>query len=128
MDENNIAIQVLSVVGPGAQLMPKAEAPAFAAQYNDIMAQKNSGFHKLFSAFAHPPMQVPPSAAEELERAVSIHGFKAALINGFTEDKFLDDASFQPLLEKSASLQLPLYLHPATGGRCLLQWTTRTGW
>ena len=38
MDEAGIDVQVLSVVGPGADLLPPDAGPAFARRYNDELA------------------------------------------------------------------------------------------
>ena len=35
------------------------------------------------------------------------------MIGGRTNDRFLDDPQFQPVLEAAAALDVPLYLHPA---------------
>lgn len=39
-------------------------------------------------------------------------GFRGAMINGTTRDRFLDDAAFAPILSRAEELDLPLYLHP----------------
>jgi predicted TIM-barrel fold metal-dependent hydrolase len=57
-------------------------------------------------------MTAPEAAADELERTVKEHNFKGALINGLTQDKFLDDATFSPIFERAEKLGVPIYLHP----------------
>ncbi len=39
-------------------------------------------------------------------------GFKGALIAGRTNDRYLDDPSFHPILEAAVALDVPIYLHP----------------
>src|SRR6202034_3016379 len=39
MDESGITVQVLSVVGPGADIVPPDAAPDFARRYNDEVAR-----------------------------------------------------------------------------------------
>jgi hypothetical protein len=34
------------------------------------------------------------------------------MINGATEDRFLDDARFEPILAAAEALDVPIYLHP----------------
>ena len=112
MDAGGITMQILSVVGPGAELLSKTEGPAFAHRYNDTLAAKIAAHPDRFTAFAHLPMTAPEAAADELERAHQEYGFKGALINGLTGDRFLDDPIFAPLLARAEKLSLPLYLHP----------------
>ena len=66
-----------------------------------------------FAAFTTLPMSSPEDATAELERAVNKLGFKGTMINGRTNDLFLDDPSFASVLETAAALDVPIYLHPA---------------
>lgn len=50
---------------------------------------------------------------DELERAVTKLGFKGALVSGATEGRYLDHPSFDPLLRRAETLDVPNYLHPA---------------
>ncbi len=52
------------------------------------------------------------AAADELERTTKIPGFCGAMINGMTDNLFLDDERFGPLLATAEWLGVPLYLHP----------------
>lgn len=112
MDDNGIDMQVLSVVGRGAESLPPREALPFAIRYNDMLAATIAAHPTRFKAFAHLPMSSPEAAANELERAKATHHCCGALINGLTNGKFLDLPEFAPLLEKAEQLQMPLYLHP----------------
>ncbi|WP_461103321.1 amidohydrolase family protein [Spirosoma koreense] len=112
MDEAGITVQVLSVSGAGADLLNATDGPALARDYNDLLAQKIAEHPSRFAGFAHLPMTAPEAAADELERAVRDLHFCGAMINGLTQDKFLDDPQFRPLLERAEKLDVPLYLHP----------------
>lgn len=112
MDETGISLQVLSVAGAGADLLDPENGPAFARQYNDMLAQKITENPDRFTAFAHLPMTAPEEAAEELERTVKTLNFKGALINGMTQGRFLDHPIFAPVLERAEKLEVPIYLHP----------------
>jgi predicted TIM-barrel fold metal-dependent hydrolase len=112
MDANGISMQVLSVDTSGANLLGAEESPAFAAQYNDLIAERIKGYGNRFAAFAHLPMTAPYSAADELERAVTEHHFCGAMIRGLTQDKFLDQPEFGPIFERAEKLDVPVYLHP----------------
>jgi hypothetical protein len=112
MDAAGITVQVLSVPGPGAELMAGAAGIAIAREYNDRLARLICRGSGRFSAFAHLPMMTPTAAAEELERAVTECGLKGALINGTVNGKFLDSAGFEPVLNCAERLNVPLYVHP----------------
>ena len=112
MDEACITVQVLSVSGPGAELLPPTESPAFAREYNNRLAEAIARHPDRFRGFAHLPMTNPEAAAEELARTVHAHQFVGALLNGTTQGLFLDAPQFAPLLAQAEELGVPLYLHP----------------
>jgi predicted TIM-barrel fold metal-dependent hydrolase len=112
MDDNGITVQVLSVDSSGANLLSPQEGPAFATQYNDLIAERIAGFENRFTAFAHLPMTAPVAAADELERAVKEYHFRGAMIRGLTQDQFLDQPEFAPIFERAEKLDVPIYLHP----------------
>lgn len=112
MDESGISVQVLSAVGPGADLLSPEDAPAFAKDYNDLLAVKIAANPGRFAAFAHLPLTNPEAAAIELERAIKELGFKGGQVNGLTGDEFLDNPKFAPILKKAEELEVPIYLHP----------------
>ena len=112
MDQSAVSVQVLSVVGPGADLLSAAEGPAWAREANDAMARAISAYPERFAGFAHLPLTAPDAAADELERAVRQHGFCGALVSGTTGGRFLDDPSFDPILARAEALGVPIYLHP----------------
>jgi uncharacterized protein len=112
MDANGITMQVLSVDTGGANRLSAEQGPAFAMQYNDLIAQRMAGFEDRFTAFADLPMTAPLAAADELERVVKEYHFRGAMIRGLTQDQFLDHPRFAPILERAEKLDVPIYLHP----------------
>lgn len=112
MDANGITMQVLSVDSSGANLLSPEEGPAFATEYNNLIAEKIAGFENRFTAFAHLPMTAPMAAADELERTVKEYHFRGAMIRGLTQDQFLDQPEFAPIFERAEKLDVPVYLHP----------------
>jgi len=112
MDVNGITMQVLSVDSAGANLLSEQEGPAFAMQYNDLIAESIAGREDRFTAFAHLPMTAPIAAADELERVVKEYHFRGAMIRGLTQDQFLDHPKFAPILMRAEKLDVPVYLHP----------------
>jgi uncharacterized protein len=112
MDQAGITLQVLSASGPGADLVDGADGVALARQTNDALAQAIARHPGRFAGFAHLPMREPEAAATELTRAVRELGFLGALINGTTQDHFLDHPRFAPILTAAEALDVPIYLHP----------------
>lgn len=112
MDEGGITVQVLSASPPGADMVNGEEGVRFARATNDRLADATRQNPGRFAGFAHLPMRMPEAAADELERAVSQLGFRGALINGMTDDRFLDDPRFAPVLARAAKLGVPIYIHP----------------
>lgn len=112
MDEAGVTVQVLSASGPGADLLEPDRGPQFARSYNDWLKQAILKFPGRFAGFAHLPMTAPEAAADELERCVRDLGFCGALINGMTNNRFLDDPFFDPILARAEALDVPIYLHP----------------
>lgn len=119
MDENGISVQVLSVSGPGAELLDGEAGIALARDYNNAIFAKAEAHPTRFAAFAHLPMTTPQAAADELERTVKDLGFCGALINGMANDRFLDDKQFAPILARAEQLEVPLYLHPGVPPRAV---------
>ena len=112
MDEAGITVQVLSNTGPGPDLVPGPDGVVIAREMNDHLAAAVARNPKRFAGFAVLPMQSPDSAAAELVRAVKELGFAGALINGTTEGRFLDHASYDGLLAAAVDLDVPIYVHP----------------
>jgi uncharacterized protein len=112
MDASGITVQVLSVAGPGADLVPGQPGIDLARAYNDALAEACARHPARYHGFAHLPMLAPEAAADELERTVKQLGFHGVLVNGATDGRFLDDPAFEPILAKAEKLDLPIYLHP----------------
>ena len=112
MDASGITVQVLSVAGPGADLVPGEAGIALARDYNDALAEAVARYPDRLRGFAHLPLLAPDAAAAELERSVEQLGFHGVLVNGAIDGRFLDDPRFDPVLERAAALDLPIYLHP----------------
>ena len=112
MDEAGITVQVLSNTGPGPDLVPGPDGVVIAREMNDHLAAAVARNPKRFAGFAVLPMQSPDAAAAELVRAVKELGFAGALINGTTEGRFLDHASYDGLLAAAVDLDVPIYVHP----------------
>ena len=115
MDAAGIDVQVLSLVGPGAQELPGDVAVPMARKLNTGLHEEVVAPHPdRFAAFATLPTGSPHEAAAELERCVTHLGFVGALVNGTTAGRFLDHPDFDPILDTATRLDVPIYLHPGT--------------
>jgi predicted TIM-barrel fold metal-dependent hydrolase len=121
MDAAGIDLQVLSHTVPGAEALEPDRAVPAARAANDDLARTVAAHPDRFSAFAALPMRDPDAAATELERAVSEHAFRGAMVNGLAGDRFLDDPAFTPVLSKAVELGVPLYLHPSFPPRSVME-------
>ena len=113
LDAAGQTVQVLSLAGPGADLLPPREAVRWAREANDLLADKVAAHPTRYAGFAHLPTTDPDASADELERTVGDLGFKGALIQGATEGRYLDHPSYEPLLARAETLDVPIYVHPA---------------
>ena len=112
MDAAGVTVQVLSHEGPGSDLLPASESPAWAKEANDILAGHVKKHPARYAGFAHLPLTAPKAAAVELERCVQKLGFVGTLVNGSTSGKFLDAPEYDDVLAVAEKLDVPIYLHP----------------
>ena len=84
MDAAGIDMQVISHMQPGTQIFEAETAVAMARKANDALHAAICAHPSRFAGFAELPTVDPEAAADELERMVTRHGFKGALINGLT--------------------------------------------
>ena len=113
MDEAGIDIQVLSHAPPAAQRFDAATSVELSTRANDKLADTVASNPERFAAFATLPTPDPAACAEELERTVTQHGFKGAMIHGLTDGVFFDDKRYWPVFDRAQALDVPLYIHPA---------------
>jgi gamma-resorcylate decarboxylase len=119
MDENGIAMMLLSLNAPAVQAIPDpAKAYDVARKANDYLAEQVSRRPDRFQGLAALPMQQPERAAQELERCVKELGFRGALVNGFSQINDPDTAvyydlpQYRPFWAAAERLDVPFYLHP----------------
>ncbi len=112
MDEAGIDIQVISHGAPSAQKLPAGTAVALTRAVNDRLAAACKAHPTRFAGFAALPTAVPEAAADELERCVTEHGFKGAMLHGLANGEFLDKPKFWPIYARAEKLDVPIYFHP----------------
>jgi len=113
MDDAGIDVQVLSHGAPSTQKLGGNIAIELAQRVNDRLAIAISVHPKRLAAFAALPTSDPEAAAKELERTVSKHKFKGAMIHGLANGSFVDDKRFWPIFARAEALDVPIYLHPS---------------
>jgi len=112
MDQNGIDVHVLSLVAPGVQMLPAAEASALACLANDRLADAIRLHPRRYAGLATVAPQDPQAAAREIERAVQQLRLNGVIINSHTNGEYLDEPRYRPLLEAAAALRTPIYIHP----------------
>lgn len=122
MDLIGLDVMVLSATTPATQILPPAQAVPLARQANDRLATAVRAHPDRLAGLATLPTPDPVAAAQELTRAVQELGFKGAMLNGRTHEKYLEHPDFRPLLAEAARLGVPLYLHPQIAPRPVRQW------
>src|SRR5262249_31661798 len=112
MDAAGIDVPVISHMQPGTQIFDPDTAVALARKANDALYAAPRAHPARFAGFAELPTVDPKAAADELERTVTRHDFKGALINGLTAGAFLDQRRFWCIFERAQALDVPIYFHP----------------
>jgi 5-carboxyvanillate decarboxylase len=121
MDATGIDKQIISLTAPGVQIFDAATAASLAETYNDELAEAVGRHPERFAGLAAVAPQDPPRAARELERAVTKLGLNGAIINSHTHGEYLDDAKFWTIFEAAEALGVPVYLHPQTPSRRMIE-------
>lgn len=112
MDADGVDIQVLAVTAPGVQKFDPQTGLSLAKLANDRLAETISAYPDRYAGLAVAPPQAAREAAKELERAIGDLRLNGLVINSHTNDEYLDDEKYWPLLEAAESLGAPIYLHP----------------
>lgn len=112
MDANGVDMHLLSLGLPGVQMFEPAQAAQLARLTNDRLSEIVRRHPKRFAGLASFAPQNPSEAAKEMERAINTLKLNGFLINSHTENGYLDEPRFYPILEAAEALGAPLYIHP----------------
>jgi 5-carboxyvanillate decarboxylase len=112
MDAAGVDVQLLSVTIPGVQMFTPDQGTALAIATNDWLAATIARHPRRYAGLACFAPQSPDRAAREMERAVTKLGLNGFILNSHTNDLYLDDPRFAPILEAAEALDRPIYLHP----------------
>ncbi|HVR11300.1 MAG TPA: amidohydrolase family protein [Thermoanaerobaculia bacterium] len=112
LQELGVDTQVLSLTTPGTHVEAKATAARLASLVNDAFAAVVEDKRGRFAALATLPLNDPPAAVRELERACTQLGFPGAMLFSNVNGVALADARFWPLYEAADGLGAVLHIHP----------------
>jgi 2,3-dihydroxybenzoate decarboxylase len=121
MDGSGIHMQVLALTAPGVQLFEPAQASALAREYNDQLADIVAAHPDRFAGLAAFSPLDPANAAKELERGVRKLGLKGGILNGHILGTYTDDEKYWEFFEAAEALDVPIYLHPNTLPKDMVQ-------
>lgn len=121
MDDAGIDKQVIALTAPGVQVMDTATAVSFARLANDQLAEAVRRHPTRFIGMIAVAPQDPAAAAKEIERGVNQLGMHAVIINSHTQGEYLSDPRFWDIFAAAEAQRVPIYLHPNSLPRTMLQ-------
>lgn len=121
MDASGIARQVISLTAPGVQVLDSETAVSIALGANDQLAEACAGHPDRFSGLVAMAPQDPAAAAREIERGINSLGLHGVILNSHTQGEYFDDPKFWEIFEAAESLDVPIYLHPNTPSRRMIE-------
>lgn len=112
MDANGVDMQLLSLTAPGVQLFDADTATELATVANDRLAEVIAQHPGRFAGLASFAPQSPKRAVREMERAIQKLKLNGFVVNSHTNNEYLDDPKYWPLLEAAEALDRCIYIHP----------------
>ena len=112
LDEAGVDMQVLTFTCPGTSLETPERAASLAPVVNDALATIKEEKKDRFTALAHLPMNNPPAAVREAERALCELGFSGFMPFGNANGIPLADERNWPLFEVVNDHEAVIYIHP----------------
>jgi aminocarboxymuconate-semialdehyde decarboxylase len=112
MDRQRVAVHALSLTHPMVYWADSALGLRLARLVNDALAQAHTAFPDRFVGLATLPLQDPPEAVSELERAARLPGIRGVYLGTNVNGRELSDSDFLPLWARIEALRLPVFLHP----------------
>ena len=112
LDEHGVDVQVLTFTTPGVHVEAPRVAVELARMVNDAFATIVRERGARFRALATLPLNDPPEAARELERAVTGLGMPGAMVFSNVNHVALADARYEPLWKTADQLEAVIYIHP----------------
>ena len=121
MDEAGIDRQIIALTSPGVQVMDTDTAVSFAKSANDQLADAVRRHPDRFSGMVAIAPQNPQEAAKEIERGIQQLGLTGVIVNSHTHGEYLSDPKFWEIFEAAEANDTPIYLHPNTPPRNMIE-------
>jgi aminocarboxymuconate-semialdehyde decarboxylase len=112
MEAAGIDFQVLSIAPPMVFWADPDLGREICQVFNDELAAVVRAHPDKFVALAAVPLQDPPSAVRELERAVKELGMRGCLMGSNIRGKDLDAPEFGDFFAALSEMDVPAYIHP----------------
>lgn len=112
MDRQGIQVHALSLTLPMVYWADGKLGLRLAQVVNDAMAAAHTAHPHRFVGLATLPLQDPPAALRELDRAATLPGIRGVYLGTNVNGRELSDPDFLPVWERIHALKLPVFLHP----------------
>jgi len=112
MDAAGIDMHLLAMTSTGVQSFAAEQAIPIAREGNDLLKALIERHPTRFAGLATVPVQAPSEAVREIDRAVNGLGLNGVMINSHTNDEYLSERKYWPILEAIEASGKPLYIHP----------------
>jgi aminocarboxymuconate-semialdehyde decarboxylase len=112
--EHGVDLQVLTLTTPGTHVEGAPGSARLASLVNDALAEAVRDRPGRFAALATLPLDDPPAALRELERAHRQLGLRGAMLFANVNGAALADARFWPLYEAANDFDAVLHIHPTS--------------
>jgi predicted TIM-barrel fold metal-dependent hydrolase len=112
MDLHGIDHTLLSMNDPGPEWFGD-DGPAVARQIHDSLAAVVAAYPTRFSGLCVLPLQDEKASRDELDRCLSLGGFRGILLYSNLAGLWCDEGPFHWLYARAEELGVPVLLHPA---------------
>jgi 5-carboxyvanillate decarboxylase len=112
MDRHGVQMHLLALTAPGVQMFDAETGATLARVANDRLAEVVRRHPTRYAALASFAPQDPHRAVQEMERAIGTLKFNGFMVNSHTNNEYLDQPRYWPILEAAEALDAPLYIHP----------------
>ncbi len=112
IDAAGVDRQVITFTAPGTLIEAPKRSVELSKLVNDALAAIGAERRDRFTPLATLPLNDPPAAAAELERALGPLGMRGAMVYGNANGVPLYDERFWPLYERASDAGAVLFIHP----------------
>ena len=121
MDRAGVDVHVLSLSQPMVYWADADLSHRLSRAWNDAASAAHVMHPDRILALMTLPMLDRDRAFDELNRAAKLPGMRGVYLGTNIDGRDLDDPAFEPIFERIAQLDLPVFLHPIqpTGGKRL---------